>query len=738
MFIEINHDDCLPQFLEEIRRSAPPLARIDEIKISEYDKEQAYSDFIIIKSDDQNSEKVIVAPDIALCPECENELLNRKDRRFHYPFINCTNCGPRFTIIKDIPYDRINTTMQKFEMCPECQAEYEDPLNRRFHAQPNACGVCGPAIKLILTEDIGINKLSDFFKDTQANEDSLKKSVQLLKSGKILAIKGLGGYHLACDALNDNAVKKLRKRKIREAKPFAVMVKDIQSVTEICDISEAELKILTSYEKPILLLRKKKNSEVSEKISDSIAPNNPFLGIMLPYTPLHKLLFESSLKALVMTSGNKSQEPIYYTDSEGLEELSKIADAFLVHNRQIQRRCDDSVVRIYDKKLSFLRRARGYAPEPIALPFESKNILAVGAELKGTFCFGKERLAYLSHHLGDLENFETLKAFEEGISDFQKLFDLRFDYIAYDKHPDYLSTKYALAIPDNIIKIPVQHHHAHAAACMAEHNINEPVIGVIFDGTGYGEDDTIWGGEFLICDYVNCERAGHFENFILPGGEQGIKEPWRLAALWIEKLAENSDSKKSAFKKILNEEQISKWNILSKALQQGINAPYTSSAGRLFDSASAILGINHYIDYEGQAAIEMEFEAWKSDALEVIPVDIEEKNNLFILSPKNLLNYIIEKIMNNDKVESAKSDSAKIFHNSISESIIRTCLKLREKTGIRTVILSGGCFQNLLLLDMTFQNLNKENFNVYTNQILPPNDGCISFGQLAIAANKIK
>lgn len=728
--------DSIEKFLHELQNNPPPLSKIKDILIHEENSKENFDKFIIIHSKSESSEKIIVSPDLAICSDCQRELFDKNDRRYLYPFINCTNCGPRFTIVIDVPYDRSRTTMNSFKMCSLCENEYENPSHRRFHAQPNACYTCGPQIKFMLCDEINNIKVDNIFREcNNVKNDEVLKAVKFLKSDKIVAIKGIGGYHLACDAFNNDAVVKLRKRKIREAKPFAIMVIDIKTAHELCEISPKEEEILLSPEKPIVLL-KKKNRGLIEKLSDSVAPNNPFLGIMLPYTPTHCLLFREGITCLVMTSGNQSQEPIYFDDEEAIKGLSFIADAFLIHNRPIKRRCDDSVVRIFDDKLFFLRRARGYAPEPVSLNFQLEEILAVGAELKSTFAFSKGADVYISHHLGDLENFETLKAFEEGIKDFQNLFDLKYKYVVYDKHPDYLSSKFALNLPEDILKIPVQHHHAHIAACMAEYNINEEVIGVAFDGTGFGDDDTVWGGEFLVCDYKRYERVGHFNAFPLVGGEQAVKEPWRIASWWIDNVIDTSQ-KKNIFEKILNENQQKKWEILKTMLKKGIHSPLTSSIGRLFDAVSAILGICHHIDYEGQAAIELEYNAWKSDTDEYIKIKQTKDNYKLILDPSELLKFLILNICSN-KYNKLINELARIFHNSMSHAIFDSVNYLREKYKMNKVILSGGCFQNLLLLDLTMRLLKTGSFEVYTNNIVPPNDGCISLGQIAVANAIIK
>ncbi|MGA7145808.1 MAG: carbamoyltransferase HypF, partial [Desulfobacterales bacterium] len=514
------------------------------------------------------------------------------DRRYRYPFINCTNCGPRFTIVKDIPYDRRFTTMAPFRMCRTCQNEYDDPDNRRFHAQPNACPVCGP----------GLTLLNDNLEKSDV-PDVISQVCRLLKNGNIVAIKGLGGYHLACDALNPDAVFKLRSRKYREYKPFAIMVKDIETAKYLCYVDEKEEKILTGSIRPVVLLRKRPGCPVAE----GVAPRQKYHGVMLPYTPLHHLIVQESGLVLVMTSGNMSSEPIVYHDEQAFGRLKNIADYYCIHNREIHIRTDDSVIRIWRGNEIVFRRARGIAPFPIVLNLKfQEDVLACGAELKNSFCLGKDNFAFMSHHIGDLENLETLTSFEEGIEHLQRIFNISPTLVAYDLHPDYLATKYALALKD-IPKIGVQHHHAHIVSCMVENEIEGEVIGVSFDGTGYGTDGGIWGGEFLICDYSEFKRVGHLEYIPLPGGEAAIKEPWRMAASFLYKIyRDNMFDLDIDFVRQLDRQ---KWATIQKMIDNNINSPLTSSAGRVFDAVSALVGIRNKIYYEGQAAIELEMAA---------------------------------------------------------------------------------------------------------------------------------
>ena len=548
-------------------------------------------------------------------------MLDPNDRRYRYPFINCTNCGPRFTIIKDIPYDRLKTTMAPFAMCPDCEREYKDPLNRRFHAQPVACPNCGPHVWLVMESDSLLSNIREQAPQLQ-NDDAVRETQRLLAQGKILAIKGLGGFHLACDATNEKSISELRQRKLRVDKPFALMMPHVETIEQHCFVSEAERELLTSSARPIVLLKRKLKSNIAEEI----APRQDWIGVMLPYTPLHHLLFTDSMPPLVMTSGNLSEEPIATDNDEARTRLASLADAFLMHNRDIHIRCDDSVVRVFSEQLSShqlsvnnkqatdhrslftypLRRSRGYSPFPVKLPWEVPQLLAAGSELKNTFCITNKNYAFLSHHIGDMENYETLKSFEQGVEHFERLFRVKPEAIAYDLHPNYLATRYALerAERENIPTIGVQHHHAHIAACMAEHGLDgsRPVIGVSFDGTGYGEDGAIWGGEFLVADYETYKRMFHLEYFPLPGGDAAVKKPARTALALLWSLGIDWDERLASVLEFSETER----TLLRTQLEKKINTPLTSSMGRLFDAVSALAGVRQAVNYEGQAAIEFE------------------------------------------------------------------------------------------------------------------------------------
>ena len=669
--IEVEGEEqALARFQHALREEAPPLARIVAITCERIPLRHE-SSFVIIHSEAGTERRALISSDTATCAACLREIADPSDRRYQYPFTNCTNCGPRFTIIQDVPYDRDKTTMRVFPMCPACQQEYSDPLNRRFHAQPNACPVCGPQVTLLRQD--GHGQLCPVESD-----DPIGAAAQLLSQGAIVAIKGLGGYHLSCDALHVEAVQQLRQRKQREAKPFALMVPDVETARHLCHVSDAEADLLQSRQRPIVLLRQRDPAAKSsgqarwlldllgvvplESSTEGVAGGDvgfssfprsvggyckayQTLGIMLPYTPLHHLLLSAfrtnnvgtglapvrmsvggtlrpvlpptggqgpalSLRisttpvALVMTSGNLRDEPIAYKDDDAREHLSTIADAILIHNRTIHMRCDDSVIRIAADGQQFFRRSRGYAPEPLALALDLPvPLLACGAHLKNTFCLGKDKQAFLSHHIGDLENLETLISFREGIEHFQRLFDITPAAVAYDLHPEYLATKYALdsAIPQ---KIGVQHHHAHIASVLAEHGLTGPVIGVAADGTGYGTDGAVWGCEIMVADLLNFERLAHLAYMPLPGGEQAIYQPWRMAAAYLARTY--GDTFLTLDIPFVRQLDRSKWRVLSQMIAKGINCPQTSSMGRLFDAVAALLRLQTEVQYEGQAAIELE------------------------------------------------------------------------------------------------------------------------------------
>lgn len=708
VFIDAEGEDGhLDRFIQDIPKLAPPLVRIESFQVKPL-KPFGYTIFEIRKSEEAQEKFVLISPDVATCDQCLSELFSPQHFRYRYPFINCTLCGPRFTIIQDIPYDRHKTTMDPFTMCPVCQREYEDPSDRRFHAQPNACPVCGPTLRL---------------EDKEGKEilgDPIEKTLQILKKGCIVAIKGLGGFHLACDAKNPEAVSSLRSRKFREDKPFAVMCCDMEEVGKHCEVNQEEERFLLSVERPIVILRRKKDSVIAH----AVAPYQDTLGVMLPYSPLHHLLLNSPLKTLVMTSGNVSDEPISYKNEEAFKRLSKIADYFLFHNREIHVRCDDSVTRIVDGKPYILRRSRGYVPFPIKLSFPLEMILACGGELKNTFCLTRGQYAFMSHHIGDLENLETLTSFEEGIEHFKRLFYIETKAVAYDFHPDYLSTQYALSIPD-IPKVGVQHHHAHIVSAMAENRIDGDVIGVALDGTGFGTDSTIWGGEFLKANFRDFSRLAHLKKVPMPGGSMAIKEPWRMAMVY---LSESMGDEATGLKiTLMNRIDFQKWDILEKAIQKKINTPWTSSMGRLFDATSSLLSIRDKVHYEGQAAIELEMVADRS-VKEKYSFHIHKDEKPMVIDPAEIIRGIVHDLADGTRPSKISGK----FHQTISRLIVETCEMIRSKEKLNRVVLSGGVFQNIFLLSLVTEGLKRTDFEVYTHHLVPTNDGGLSLGQAVV------
>ena len=709
VFIDAESEDGnLHQFIQDIPALAPPLARIESFQVRHLEP-FGYTTFEIRKSAEAQEKFVLISPDVATCDQCFSELSSPKNFRYRYPFINCTLCGPRFTIIKDIPYDRHKTTMASFVMCPVCQREYEDPWDRRFHAQPNACPSCGPS--LLLEDKEG----------KEVPEDPIEKTLDLLSKGSIIAIKGLGGFHLACDVRNQGVVSSLRSRKFREDKPFAVMCRNIEEVKKHCEINKEEEKLLLSVERPIVILRRKENSAIAH----AVAPYQDTLGVMLPYSPLHHLLLNGPLKTLVMTSGNVSDEPISYKNEEAFHRLPKIADYFLFHNREIHMRCDDSVTRIVEGKPYILRRSRGYVPFPIKLPYPLEMILACGGELKNTFCLTRGQYAFMSHHIGDLENLETLTSFEEGIEHFKRLFYIQPKAVVYDLHPDYLSTQYALSMPD-IPKIGAQHHHAHIVSAMAENEVEGDVIGVALDGTGFGLDGTIWGGEFLKANLKDFDRLAHLRKVPMPGGFMAIKEPWRIAMVYL--LDAFGDEASQLRIDLMRRIDFQKWDILKRAIEKKINSPWTSSMGRLFDAISSLLSIRDEVHYEGQAAIELEMIA-DHKVKEEYPFTIHKNDEPMVVDPTEMTKGIVSDLTNGT---SSSKISGK-FHQTIARLIIETCKIIRTKEGLNRVVLSGGVFQNIFLLSLVTRGLRDSGFEVYTHHLVPTNDGGISLGQAVIA-----
>lgn len=715
-------------FIESLSNEKPPLAVIDQINTTDVQSEN-FKTFDIRPSTLIEGEFQPISPDIAICADCERELFDPNDRRYLYPFINCTNCGPRFTIIKDLPYDRAATTMYKFQMCETCGAEYENPLDRRFHAQPIACPECGPSVQLRNSTSTG-QSAGKVVSNIDLRLSAVLKTRQLLREGKIVAIKGLGGFHLACDANNEKAVQELRQRKGRVGKPFALMFANIESVLRYCEVNEAEYDLLMGREKPIVLLKIKSNPVMAR----SVAPNMDTLGVMLPYTPLHHLLLnqtdptlaqQAAPLVLVMTSGNLSEEPIMISNETAQENLAPLADAFLMHNRKIQIRCDDSVVRVDGHSPIFLRRSRSYAPYPVSLSFDSQPTLAVGGELKNTFCLTRDRYAFLSQHIGDMENTEVYESFEQNIEHLSRLFHIQPQVIAYDMHPNYFTTQWALWTQrsnKDIKIIPVQHHHAHIASCMADNKLDDrKLIGLSFDGTGYGTDGAIWGGEVMLASYADFERVAHLEYLLLPGADSATRNPWRIAVGYAESLG--LDITDLPFLESLDSQSVS---IVRQQVQKKLNAPLTSSMGRLFDAISSLIGIRNQVTYEAQAAIEMEVLARKFIA-EANPYPFEIEDG--IIRVGELFKHVIQDVRSG---QTAGFIGAR-FHHTVCAMAVDASKCVRQKSGINEVALSGGVWQNQILLDLTRSALLRENFIVYTHRQTPANDGGLALGQAVIA-----
>jgi len=712
VFIEVEGAAGLVDaFLSRLRSDAPPLAVIDRVDATAI-APTGRRGFTIVDSLHGGARRALVSPDVATCDDCLVELFDLADRRYRYPFVNCTNCGPRFTIVTGVPYDRPNTTMAGFAMCPDCRREYDDPTDRRFHAQPVCCPACGPTVSFWRWKDVSRSVIHRQNAEEEGDA-ALCAAVEALRDGKVVAIKGLGGYHLAAIANDEPAVSTLRARKHREDRPFAVMVADLGAAHALAHVDEGEAALLTSTPRPIVLLHRRQDAP----LAPSVAPGNRFVGVMLPYTPLHHLLARGVGAPLVVTSGNVSDEPIAYRDDDALERLSPIADAFLTHNRPIHIRTDDSVTRSFRGRELPVRRSRGYAPRPVRLPIRVRRpVLACGAELKHTFALGKDDHAFVSHHIGDLENYETMRSFTEGVEHFCRLFDVHPAVVAHDLHPEYLSTKYALEIA-GVDLVGVQHHHAHIASCLAENGETGPVIGVAFDGLGYGVDSTIWGGEILIADLADFERVCHLESVPMPGGTMAIKEPWRMAAAWL--------GREDAAGLAVRERHADHWDTVASAARAAINAPVTSSAGRLFDAVAAITGIRDRVNYEGQAAIELE-QATDPSVGDAYALAVDD-----IIHARDLVHAVADDVR-------AGVDVGVIgarFHNALAQAVVDAADAVRQHRGLETVALSGGVFQNQLLLERAVGGLQSASFRVLLHSQIPPNDGGISLGQLAVAAS---
>lgn len=738
--IEVNGDpDQITSFIQVIKKLAPPLSRIDSLDFREIPTNH-FMGFEIIPSKNLSEAFQPISPDIGICPDCLRELFDPSDRRFQYPFINCTNCGPRLTIIEDIPYDRPKTTMRDFPMCSDCRIEYDDPADRRFHAQPIACPSCGPHVWL---QYPGTSHKGNQHPLTR--NDAIHAVQELLLKGKIVAIKGLGGFHLACDATNSKAVTRLRQRKLRVDKPFALMIGDLPSAEMQCIVEDKDRELLESRERPIVLLPRKSTSTIALEV----APHQTTLGVMLPYTPLHYLLFapphkgnsekrhrlSSWMPPLVMTSGNISEEPIAIDNEEALERLSGMADAFLLHNRPIRTRCDDSVLRTFRGVTFPIRRSRGYAPFPVYLPGKSPQVLAVGGELNNTFCITRDRYAFLSHHIGDMENYETYTSFQDSVSHYESLFRIKPIALSHDLHPNYLSTRYVVerSQRESLPAFGVQHHHAHIVSCMAEHSLpgDQPVIGIAFDGTGYGDDGAIWGGEFILADYRIFTRLGHMKYVPLPGGDTAIRKPARTALAYLTSSDIEWDEELSSVKALCADER----SILKTQLKLGINTPLTSSVGRFFDAVASICGVRQVVNYEAQAAIEFENLADPSETGSY-ELFLEEDNasSCFRINSSRLIEQLISDLHNNISIPRLSSR----VHNSLANIVSDACTRIRNEKDVSEVVLSGGVWQNLTLLRRTCDLLGANHFRVFVHRQVPTNDGGISLGQAVVAIHRME
>jgi hydrogenase maturation protein HypF len=702
--------DAVAAFVERLSADAPPLADVTAVTAEDVPA-TGDAGFEIVASERGGAATAPVTPDSATCDDCLAELADPADRRYRYPFTNCTNCGPRFTIVQGIPYDRPQTTMAGFEMCAQCQAEYDDPLDRRFHAQPNACPVCGPQVRLV---ERGGERVA-------GGDDAVAATVADLLDGKILAIKGLGGYHLACRADSEDAVARLRGRKRREGRPFALLVADVESARKLVELGPEEEALLLSRERPIVLATRQADADLAE----SVAPGVPELGVMLPYTPLHHLIASDAGVPLVLTSGNVSDEPIAFRDEE-LERLEPIADRFLVHDRPIATRTDDSVARVVRGEPLMLRRSRGYVPASLPLPITCpRPLLGAGAEQKNAFCLADGTRAWPSHHIGDIKNYETLQSLRDGAAHFEQLFEVTPEIVAHDLHPDYLSTRYAQEREEEgLLLHGVQHHHAHFAATLAEHGETGPAVGAIYDGTGYGTDGTIWGGELLVGGLAGYERVGRLVTAKMPGGERAIAEPWRMACSWLTQMMAPLPP---AFADI----EQNRWNMVARMSMTGMGSPTTSSAGRLFDAVAAICGIRLEVTYEGQAAIEFEALADPAGG-DPYPFPMEA-GEMIVLNPRPTFMAILADIGAGVPVSMISAR----FHQTIAQATAEALVIAAERAGVDIAVLSGGVFQNRLLLRLTADALEQAGMRVLTPRLLPPNDGQIAYGQVAVAAAQL-
>jgi hydrogenase maturation protein HypF len=712
VFIEVEGDAwAVRAFADRLPRDAPALADIDTVATRDLPPRGEVG-FAIVASPQGGRSRTLVSPDVTTCDACLAEVDDPARRRYRYPFTNCTDCGPRFTIIRALPYDRPATTMDAFPMCGDCRREYEDPGDRRFHAQPVCCPACGPQLSLVVDREV-----------TATGDDALRGAVGRLRDGAIVAVKGLGGYHLAVDARDDVAVTALRARKHREHKPFAVMVADVAAARQLCEVDATAASLLADRARPITLLPRRDDA----RLADGVAPGSRSLGLMLAYTPLHHLLLAGADGPLVLTSGNRSDEPIAHRDDDARDGLAGIADAFLVHDRDIHARTDDSVARVLAGRATPLRRSRGYAPGPIRLNAAvPRHVLAVGAELKSTVCLARDTRAFPSPHIGDLGDYDTFTAFVATIAHLSELLDVIPQVVAHDLHPDYVSTTHALelAAADGVDLVGVQHHHAHIAACLADNAADGPVIGVAFDGTGYGPDGTVWGGEVLIADLQGFERVAHLAPVPLPGGDAAVRQPWRMAAAYLH-AGYGDDLPPDLAVQTRNADR---WDAVRSLTVSGTNAPPTSSAGRLFDAVAAVLGVRDTVTYEGQAAVELEQLADPAPQAGY-PVAVADGPPWVVDGP-GLIRMVTEDLRSG----TAPTTVSARFHAAVAGAVVDVCERVRDHTGIDRVALSGGVFQNALLVDQLVRHLDAVGFTVLTHRRVPPNDGGISLGQVAIAA----
>ena len=710
----------LDLFMRRIEEDAPPLAVVEAVAWRPL-AALGGREFRIEESREGVRRRALVSPDVATCEDCIAEVFDPSDRRYRYPFTNCTNCGPRFTLTLQVPYDRATTTMASFEMCPECQREYDDPSDRRFHAQPNACPLCGPRVRL----------LDRFGHELHAKpEDPILRTARMLRGRAIVAVKGLGGYHLACDPFDERAVRTLRGRKVRQDKPFALMARNLQQARELCYTTPEEEELLLSQARPIVLLERREDCDVAE----DVAPRQSTLGIMLAYTPLHHLLLADARIPLVMTSGNNSDEPIAYRDEEAFERLGDIADFFLVHDRPIHMRTDDSVARVARGETYPIRRSRGYAPSPLRVAQDfQRHVLACGGELKNTFCVAKDGHVFVSHHIGDLENFETLTSFREGIEHFCGLFDVRPELVAHDLHPEYLSTKHARELEESgLPAVGVQHHHAHVASCLADNGRpdDETVIGVALDGTGYGTDGAVWGGEFFEGSLESgFARRGHLEYAPLPGGSAAVRQPWRMALAQLVSLYGEEEAVKLPLAAVrrAGERNV---RLIARLVEHKLNTPPTSSAGRLFDAVAALVGVpgTERTTYEGQAAVELELAA-DGHASRGYAFRLHAGNDGWVVETHAIIRGVVEDLLSGREAGEISSK----FHRTMAELVVAGCEEIRKAGGPTTVALSGGTFQNMLLLNQANNQLEEKGFAIYKHKRVPANDGGLALGQAILA-----